>query len=352
MKIAVDVMGTDYGPKELVLGAVNAVKEYGCETVLVGDEKIIRELLVKYGADKNPKITIHHASEVIAMDEHPAIAVKSKKDASIVVAAGLLRNNECDALVSSGSTGAAVASALFCVGRIRGVERPAIATPIPSLKGTTVVLDSGAKVDAKPEHMVQSAIMGTVYAEKILKISQPKVGLLNIGEEDTKGSPLVTEANKVLQNQSIIPFSGNAEGRDIMTGEFDVVVTDGFTGNVVLKFGEGAGKLVKTLLKDAVTKGGIRAKIGALLLAPALKKYLAKPMDYAEYGGAPLLGINGGLIICHGASKAKAIKNAIRMAEDVCKENLDKVVTETLAQLNESTKAESEEEKSVTDKEI
>lgn len=188
MKIAVDVMGTDYGPKELVLGAVNAVKEYGCETVLVGDEKIIRELLVKYGADKNPKITIHHASEVIAMDEHPAIAVKSKKDASIVVAAGLLRNNECDALVSSGSTGAAVASALFCVGRIRGVERPAIATPIPSLKGTTVVLDSGAKVDAKPEHMVQSAIMGTVYAEKILKISQPKVGLLNIGEEETKGN--------------------------------------------------------------------------------------------------------------------------------------------------------------------
>ncbi len=159
MKIAVDVMGTDYGPKELVLGAVNAVKEYGCETVLVGDEKVIRELLVKYGADKNPKITIHHASEVIAMDEHPAIAVKSKKDASIVVAAGLLRNKECDALVSSGSTGAAVASALFCVGRIRGVERPAIATPIPSLKGTTVVLDSGAKVDAKPEHMVQSAIM-------------------------------------------------------------------------------------------------------------------------------------------------------------------------------------------------
>ncbi len=183
-------------------------------------------------------------------------------------------------------------------------------------------------------------------------IKNPRIGLLNIGEEDTKGSPLVTEANKVLQNQSIIPFSGNAEGRDIMTGEFDVVVTDGFTGNVVLKFGEGAGKLVKTLLKDAVTKGGIRAKIGALLLAPALKKYLAKPMDYAEYGGAPLLGINGGLIICHGASKAKAIKNAIRMAEDVCKENLDKVVTETLAQLNESTKAESEEEKSVTDKEI
>lgn len=166
MKIAVDVMGTDYGPKELVLGAVNAVKEYGCETVLVGDEKIIRELLVKYGADKNPKITIHHASEVIAMDEHPAIAVKSKKDASIVVAARLLRNKECDALVSSGSTGAAVASALFCVGRIKGVERPAIATPIPSLKGTTVVLDSGAKVDAKPEHMVQSAVMGTVYAEK------------------------------------------------------------------------------------------------------------------------------------------------------------------------------------------
>ena len=212
MKIAVDVMGTDYGPKELVLGAVNAVKEYGCETVLVGDEKIIRELLVKYGADKNPKITIHHASEVIAMDEHPAIAVKSKKDASIVVAAGLLRNKECDALVSSGSTGAAVASALFCVGRIRGVERPAIATPIPSLKGTTVVLDSGAKVDAKPEHMVQSAIMGTVYAEKILKISQPKVGLLNIGEEETKGNEQALATYPLLKDTRTINFIGNVEG--------------------------------------------------------------------------------------------------------------------------------------------
>ena len=204
MKIAVDVMGTDYGPKELVLGAVNAVKAYDCETVLVGDEKVIKELLVKYHADKDERITVHHASEVIEMSEHPAIAVKSKKDASIVVAARLLRNKECDALVSSGSTGAAVAAALFGVGRIKGVERPAIATPIPSLTGTTVVLDSGAKVDAKPEHMKQSAIMGTVYAEKILKISAPRVGLLNIGEEETKGNEVALATYPLLKKEQTI----------------------------------------------------------------------------------------------------------------------------------------------------
>src|SRR5574344_707112 len=184
MKIALDVMGTDFGPKELVLGAVQAVQEFGCDIVLVGAEASIKDLLQKYGAADNPHFTIQHASEVIDMHEHPGIAVKTKKDASIVVATDLLRTHKCDALVSSGSTGAAVASALFHLGRIRGIERPSIATPIPSLTGTTVVLDSGAKVDAKPEHMVQSAVMGSVYAELMLGIKNPRVGLLNIGEEE------------------------------------------------------------------------------------------------------------------------------------------------------------------------
>ncbi|MGM9583033.1 MAG: phosphate acyltransferase PlsX, partial [Phascolarctobacterium sp.] len=285
MKIAVDVMGTDYGPKELVLGAVNAVKAYDCETVLVGDEKVIKELLVKYHADKDERITIHHASEVIEMSEHPAIAVKSKKDASIVVAARLLRNKECDALVSSGSTGAAVAAALFGVGRIKGVERPAIATPIPSLTGTTVVLDSGAKVDAKPEHMKQSAIMGAVYAEKILKISAPRVGLLNIGEEETKGNEVALATYPLLKQEKTIKFIGNVEGRDINKGTVDVVVCDGFVGNVVLKFGEGLAKAIMTMVKEAILKGGILAKLGGLLIKPALKG-LKKRLDPAEYGGA------------------------------------------------------------------
>ena len=331
MKIAVDVMGTDYGPKELVLGAVNAVKAYDCETVLVGDEKVIKELLVKYHADKDERITVHHASEVIEMSEHPAIAVKSKKDASIVVAARLLRNKECDALVSSGSTGAAVAAALFGVGRIKGVERPAIATPIPSLTGTTVVLDSGAKVDAKPEHMKQSAIMGTVYAEKILKISAPRVGLLNIGEEETKGNEVALATYPLLKKEQTIKFIGNAEGRDINKGTVDVVVCDGFVGNVVLKFGEGLAKAIMTMVKEAILKGGILAKLGGLLIKPALKG-LKKRLDPAEYGGALLLGIRAPFIICHGSSKAKAITNAIRVAMDFAEQDVVSIIAQRIAE--------------------
>lgn len=331
MKIAVDVMGTDYGPKELVLGAVNAAKAYGCETVLVGEEKIIRELLVQYHAENNPKITIRHASEVIAMDEHPAIAVKSKKDASIVVAAKMLRNKECNALVSSGSTGAAVAAALFGVGRIKGVERPSIATPIPSLTGTTVVLDSGAKVDAKPEHMVQSAIMGTVYAEKILKISEPRVGLLNIGEEETKGNELALATYPLLKAGGNIKFIGNVEGRDINKGTVDVVVCDGFVGNVVLKFGEGLASAIMTLVKEAIMNGGLLAKLGGLLIKPALKT-LRKRLDPAEYGGALLLGIRAPFIICHGSSKAKAITNAIRVAIDFAEQDVVSIIAEKIAE--------------------
>ncbi len=331
MKIAVDVMGTDYGPKELVLGAVNAVKAYDCETVLVGDEKVIKELLVKYHADKDERITVHHASEVIEMSEHPAIAVKSKKDASIVVAARLLRNKECDALVSSGSTGAAVAAALFGVGRIKGVERPAIATPIPSLTGTTVVLDSGAKVDAKPEHMKQSAIMGTVYAEKILKISAPRVGLLNIGEEETKGNEVALATYPLLKKERTIKFIGNVEGRDINKGTVDVVVCDGFVGNVVLKFGEGLAKAIMTMVKEAILKGGILAKLGGLLIKPALKG-LKKRLDPAEYGGALLLGIRAPFIICHGSSKAKAITNAIHVAMDFAEQDVVSIIAQRIAE--------------------
>lgn len=315
MKIAVDVMGTDYGPQELVLGAVQAVRAYNCEVVLVGDSEIIKKLLVEYNAADERKITVHHSSEVIHMDEHPGIAVKTKKDASIVVATKLLRDKECDALVSSGSTGAAVAAALFGLGRIRGIERPAIATPIPSLTGTTVVLDSGAKVDAKPEHMVQSAIMGSVYAELMLKIKNPRVGLLNIGEEETKGNEQALATYSLLKAEEHINFVGNVEGRDINKGTVDVVVCDGFVGNVVLKFAEGLASAIMKLMKDAILNGGILAKLGGLLIKPAMKG-LAKRLDPAEYGGALLLGVKAPFIICHGSSKAKAIKNAIGVAID------------------------------------
>ena len=293
MKIAVDVMGTDYGPQELVLGAVQAVRAYDCEVVLVGDSEIIKKLLEEYNAADERKITVHHSSEVINMDEHPGIAVKTKKDASIVVATKLLRDKECDALVSSGSTGAAVAAALFGLGRIRGIERPAIATPIPSLTGTTVVLDSGAKVDAKPEHMVQSAIMGSVYAELMLKIKNPRVGLLNIGEEETKGNEQALATYPLLKAEEHINF----------------------VGNVVLKFAEGLASAIMKLMKEAILNGGFLAKLGGLLIKPAMKG-LAKRLDPAEYGGALLLGVKAPFIICHGSSKAKAIKNAIGVAID------------------------------------
>ena len=315
MKIAVDVRGTDDGPQELVLGAVQAVRAYDCEVVLVGDSEIIKKLLEEYTAADERKITVHHSREVINMDEHPGIAVKTKKDASIVVATKLLRDKECDALVSSGSTGAAVAAALFGLGRIRGIERPAIATPIPSLTGTTVVLDSGAKVDAKPEHMVQSAIMGSVYAELMLKIKNPRVGLLNIGEEETKGNEQALATYPLLKAEEHINFVGNVEGRDINKGTVDVVVCDGFVGNVVLKFAEGLASAIMKLMKEAILNGGFLAKLGGLLIKPAMKG-LAKRLDPAEYGGALLLGVKAPFIICHGSSKAKAIKNAIGVAID------------------------------------
>mgnify|MGYP002095271846 CR=1 FL=1 len=285
MKIAVDVMGTDYGPQELVLGAVQAVRAYDCEVVLVGDSEIIKKLLEEYNAADERKITVHHSSEVINMDEHPGIAVKTKKDASIVVATKLLRDKECDALVSSGSTGAAVAAALFGLGRIRGIERPAIATPIPSLTGTTVVLDSGAKVDAKPEHMVQSAIMGSVYAELMLKIKNPRVGLLNIGEEETKGNEQALATYPLLKAEEHINFVGNVEGRDINKGTVDVVVCDGFVGNVVLKFAEGLASAIMKLMKEAILNGGFLAKLGGLLIKPAMKG-LAQRLD-------PVFGCQG-----------------------------------------------------------
>ncbi len=313
MKIALDVMGTDFGPKELVLGAVQAVQEFGCDIVLVGDEATIKDLLQKYGAAGNPHFTIKHASEVIDMHEHPGIAVKTKKDASIVVATDLLRTHRCDALVSSGSTGAAVAAALFHLGRIRGIERPSIATPIPSLTGTTVVLDSGAKVDAKPEHMVQSAVMGSVYAELMLGIKNPRVGLLNIGEEETKGNEQALATYPLLKQEKNINFIGNVEGRDINKGTVDVVVCDGFVGNVVLKFAEGLARAIMIMVKDAIMNGGVAAKLGGLLIKPALKK-LGKRLDPAEYGGALLLGVKAPFFICHGSSKAKDIKSAIGVA--------------------------------------
>ena len=321
MKIAVDVMGTDYGPAEIIKGVLQAVDEYGCDVVLVGDQEVIRQELAREHQENNPRVTIHHASQVIEMKDHPGISVKKKRDASIVVATHLLHEKECDALVSSGSTGAAVASALFGLGRIRGIERPAIATVIPNVKGATVLVDSGAKVDAKPEQLVQNAIMGSIYAELQLGIPQPRVGLLNIGEEETKGNEQCLATYPLLKQDPHIHFIGNVEGRDINKGTVDVVICDGFVGNVVLKTMEGLASAVMEILKKTLMESGIFAKLGALLMKPALLR-MKKQMDASEYGGALLMGVRAPFIICHGSSKAKAIKNAVRVAIELTQKDV------------------------------
>lgn len=321
MKIAVDAMGGDKAPEEIVKGAVQAVKKYSCEIILVGDENKIQEFLKNEPDIKNFPLTIKHTTEIIEMGEHPAEAVKNKKNSSIVVATRMVKDGEADAVLSAGSTGAAVSAAQLILKRIHGIGRPAIATPIPTPKGVTLMLDSGANVDSKPEHLLQSGIMGALYAEHVFGIKNPKVGLLNIGEEETKGNELVKEAYTLFQDVKTINFCGNAEGRDIPAGLFDVVVCDGFVGNVVLKSCEGLALTILKLIKDAIENGGISAKVGALLLTPTLKA-LAKKLDVSEYGGAPLLGVNGCCIIGHGSSEAKSICNAIGVAADYVKGNV------------------------------
>ena len=330
MRIAVDAMGGDYAPEEIVLGAIQAVKEMDVEVTLVGDGNAIKPLLVKHQGDSLGRLTLIHATEVIEMCEQPGVAVRKKKDASIVVATRLVKEGRCDAVVAAGSTGAAVAAAMFGLGRIRGVGRPTIATPLPSLTGTTILLDSGANVDSKPRHLVGSAVMGSIYAQYVLAIQHPRVGLLNIGEEESKGNEQALASYPLLKQLKTIHFVGNVEGRDIPKGTVDVVVCDGFVGNVVLKFGEGLASAIMQLIKDAIKNSGFLAKLASLAILPALRG-LKKKLDYAEYGGAPLLGVNGGFIICHGSSKAKAIKNAIRAASDIAEQKVVDHIRETIA---------------------
>lgn len=321
MKIAVDAMGGDYAPEEVVLGAIEAVKSYSLDVVLVGDTNKIKEVLNRYGAKDNSHLSIVHASQVIDMGEHPAQAIRKKKDASIVVATQLVKDGACDAVVAPGSTGAAVTAALLGLGRIKGIERPCIATPIPSKKGITVLLDSGANANSKPKHLVEGAIMGSHYAKYILGVDKPAVGLLNIGEEASKGNELAQATYPLLEKLKTISFYGNVEGRDIPKGTVDVVVCDGFVGNVILKFGEGMAMFIIRLVKDTIKSSGFIAKLGALAVYPALRT-LKKRLDFTEYGGAPLLGVDGSFIICHGSSKAKAIKNAIRVAGELAQQDV------------------------------
>ena len=320
MRIAVDAMGGDNAPEEIVKGVLEASEKFPCEIILVGDSNKIKNILEREGKN-NFRIEIRHAEEIISMRDHPADAVRSKKNSSIVVATEMVKSGECDAVLSAGSTGAAVAAAQLILKRIHGVGRPAIATPIPTPNGVTLLLDSGANVDSKPEHLVQVAMMGAFYAEHVLGKKNPKVGLLNIGEEETKGNEQVKETYQLLKDAPNINFTGNAEGRDIPEGKFDVVVCDGFVGNVVLKFGEGLALTIFKLIKEEIAAGGVSAKVGALLLTPTLKN-LAKRLDVSEYGGAPLLGVNCYCSISHGSSDAKSICSALGIAQDSVHSNI------------------------------
>lgn len=326
MKIAVDAMGGDYAPGEIVKGAIQAAQaDSNLQIILVGREQEIRRHFPDMDIPKN--VTFYEASEVIDMGEYPANAVRKKRDASIVVATRLVKEKEADAVVSAGSTGAQMAAALFGLGRIKGIERPAIATVMPTLSGGKLVLDVGANPDAKPEHLLQYALMGSIYAERILGIPNPRVGLLNIGSEEGKGNELTQQTYPLLKEGNF-NFIGNIEGRDVPYGKADVVVCEGFVGNVLLKTAEGLAGALFELIKDKITSSPIR-KLGALAVKPGLKE-IALMMDYAEYGGAPLLGVNGISIICHGSSKAKAIFNAVRVAQECEQVRLVEQISETL----------------------
>lgn len=312
MKIVVDAMGGDYAPLEVVKGAIDAARVYNLDIILTGEKEQIHKELVKYDT-KDLNIEVEDAPEIIAMGEHPATAVRKKKNSSIVVANRLVKEGRGDAVVSAGNTGAAMAASFFNMGRIKGIDRPAIASLLPTTSGFVLLLDAGANADCKPENLLQFGIMGSIYMNKIMDIANPKVGLLNIGEEDTKGNEIYQQANQLLSTSSI-NFIGNVEGRDITNATADVVVCDGFVGNVVLKFAEGLSRDIFGMIKEEVKKGFI-SKIGAAMFFSKAKG-LKKKLDQNEIGGAPLLGIDGVSIIGHGSSNAYAVKNAIRVAKE------------------------------------
>ena len=331
MRIAVDAMGGDYAPAQIVLGAVEAVRKYKCDIVLVGDEARIKAELAKSGMSDNPHLIVHHASEAIDMGEHPVEAIRHKKDASLVVATKLVKSGECDGVLSAGSTGAATVAAKMFLKMIKGIDRPSITTPLPTTHGIALLLDSGAIVDSKPRDLTEMAMMGSIFSKYVYGIDNPKVGLLNIGEEETKGNKKVQATYPMLKQARDVNFIGNIEGRDIPSGKADVVICDGFVGNIVLKFAEGLALTLFQLIKDAIKNGGILAKLGAVLVMPALKK-LGRRLDVSEYGGAPLLGVNGCCIICHGSSNAKAICSAIGVAIECVKNDVTGHIRDSIAE--------------------
>lgn len=327
MKIAVDAMGGDHAPGVVIDGTLAAVKEYGAEVILVGDEAKINPLLKK-AKYSGSNITVVHAPETIEMCESAALSVRRKRNSSIVVGINLVKEGQAGAFFSAGNTGAVVCAATLGLRLIPGVERPGIAIVTPTLKGISLIIDVGANIDSKPTQLLQYAVMADVYSRTILNKTNPSIGLLNIGEEEAKGTEFMREAHELLQ-KSNLNFIGNVEGKDFLSGKADIIVCDGFVGNVALKVLESAAQTMQVFLKRHLLSNTL-GKIGLLFLLPSLKRF-KKELDYSEYGGAPLLGVNGVTIIGHGRSNVKAIKNAIRVAKEEVDRNFNEKITEAIS---------------------
>ncbi|MCS6998454.1 MAG: phosphate acyltransferase PlsX [Aquificaceae bacterium] len=326
-KIAVDCMGGDYAPEEIVKGCILAYKELGIESLLVGDEEKIKHILHREGFGDGLEVV--HAPDAVQMQEAPSNVLK-KKGSSLYVAGRLVREGKADGLVSAGNTGAVLTVGKFIIGSIEELERPAIGVALPNPRHKTVLIDVGANVDCKPLHMLHFAVIGHTYAEEILGIKGPRVGILSIGEEEGKGNELVRETYPLLK-ASKLNFLGNAEGRDIYAGTFDVIVCDGFVGNVILKASESLGFAVLQMIREEVQKS-LMAKIGALLMKPALNNF-RKKADFTEYGGIPLLGAKKPVIITHGRANAKAIRNAIKVANEFLTHHFNERLSQNLKSL-------------------
>ncbi len=332
MKIAIDAMGGDFAPHNPVAGALQYLLQDkgGNEIVILGDEELIKKEIDGF-KEKNKlpmdKIHIVHTTQVVDMHESPAKVISAKPDSSMVKGLQMHKKGEVDAFVSAGSTGAQMAASLLTLGRIKGVKRPALGSFFPSEKGPVLVIDVGANAEVKPVQLMQFGLMGSIYYDYILKKRNPSIGLLNIGEEETKGSDLYQEANKIMRKK-LPDFCGNIEGRDILKGKCNIVVCDGFVGNVVLKFAESVIGVIASSLKKSVTKKPI-ALMGALMIKGAFKD-MKKQYNYEEYGGVPLLGVNGISVICHGSSSEKAIQNAMVVAESMSTNSVNDHIKEQL----------------------
>lgn len=335
MKIVIDGLGGDNAPKSNVEGAVNAIKEYNVDLIITGDRDLLEKEFSNYEFDRN-KLEIVHTTEIIENEDKPVKAIRSKKDSSMVVALNLVKEGKADAIISAGNTGALLAGGLFVVGRIKGIDRPCLCSAIPNVKrGMTLIADCGANADCKPKNLVEFAAMSNIYARKVLGLENPKVALANVGLEEGKGNDLVKRSYEEIKKLDL-NFIGNVESREVINAYTDIIICDGFTGNILLKSAEGVALSVMSLIKETFMSS-TKSKIGALLIKDDLRK-LKSFIDYSEYGGAPLLGLNGGVIKAHGSSDAKAIKNAINQGIKFAKGKVVEDINQFISKYNEENK--------------